>query len=364
MRKMGHGPWVVGVLVAVLCLPEASRAQTVKPQPAPPQTAAPTAPVEQATPAPVLEAPEQPPVPAPATPQVPLGTRVEVLPGASCLERERLLRRVARWLERDTVDDDIRVRVQGDARDEYEVVFTVQKGANQPSERRIADAPEECGQLHAAVALSIALAIDAAIADAKAPTVELPDDDTLVEVPEPEEPAYLRVAGALTGQASSGVLPGVALGAGGRVELGFLPWLDLRAGAMLTAINDERIGSLSGTFSAEIVAGRLDLCAAFDGAPKARLLACAAGMLGRFRTTGQGFSPSQDQSEAWLAVGLGVEAQVETAAWLDIALSLDVVLPTARRTIQTVDTEGDQEDKRVVTKAGVLVAVGPVFHFF
>lgn len=376
MRMTGHGPGLLGLSIALVLGSATAAAQPLamppegaaQPEPAAPESAEPESaePESMGAQSAAEGAGEAGAAPAgpPATPQVLLEQRVEVHPGATCIDRERLLRRIERWLERETVDQDVYVVVRGDERDEYEVVFTVQKGPGTPSERRIADAPEECGQLHAAVALSIALAIDAAIAEAEVPAVELPEDEELVAPPEPPAPPYLRVALGLQGQASSSVLTGVALGGTARFELGFVPWLDLRAGVLGGAISHERIGSIEGTFSAELLAGRLDACAVFDAASKARLLACAGALVGRFRTAGQDFSPSRDQSELWAAAALGAEVQVETLSWLDIALSVDVVLPTASRTIQAVDTDGEPQDARTISKAGVLVGVGPVFQFF
>jgi hypothetical protein len=311
-----------------------------------------------------------PPAPpaVPAHPRVPLHERISVEAGATCLDRRRLIRRVARWLERDRIDARIDVRVRGDEEQAYGVTFTVHRSTDdtRAAVRTIHDAPHDCDQFHSALALSIALAIDATLLEmATAEQAEpLPDDEELLGPPEPEEPAYLRLAGALLGQAGSGVLTGVSLGFGGRFELGPAPWLDLRLGAFYTVVDDQEIGSLDGQFSADVLAGRVDLCGVVQPADELRLLVCGGAGVGRFHTIGEGFSPSTEQSELWVAAVFGLEAQIRAADWLHVAVGVDLLLPTARRRIQAVSPGGEVADDVTVTSTGIVVGVGPVFRFF
>ncbi|MGD8858437.1 MAG: hypothetical protein PVI30_00395 [Myxococcales bacterium] len=325
----------------------------------------------------LARAPSQPPTadsappPAPVEPQhpqVPLHERIAVEPGATCLDRRRLIRRVARWLERDRIDARIHVRVRGDEERAFGVTFTVERSADheRAAVRTIHDAPHDCDQLHSALALSIALAIDATLLEmATAAKAEpLPDDEELLGPAEPEQPRYLRLAAALLGQAGSGVLTGVSLGFGARFELGPAPWLDLRLGAFYTGVSGQEIGSLDGQFSADVLAGRLDVCGVVQPADELRMLVCGGVGAGRFHTRGEGFSPSTEQSELWVATIFGLEAQIRAADWLHVAVGVDLLLPTARRRIQAVSPGGEVADDVTVTSAGIVVGVGPVFRFF
>src|SRR5262245_20564368 len=103
---------------------------------------------------------------APA-PERPIASLVQVEAGATCLETDRLALRIAGWRERDTVDARIRVDVHGDPSSATRVEFTVTAGGA-TSQRTLADAPEDCDQLHSAVALAIALSIDATLMDPRA----------------------------------------------------------------------------------------------------------------------------------------------------------------------------------------------------
>jgi hypothetical protein len=67
------------------------------------------------------------------------------------------------WLERDRIDADIAVRVQGDAAARALVEFEITRDDVRSSPRRMTDLPESCEALHAAVGLAIAVAIDTSV---------------------------------------------------------------------------------------------------------------------------------------------------------------------------------------------------------
>jgi hypothetical protein len=293
-------------------------------------------------------------------------TAIEVEPGATCLAADKLIRRVERWLNQTKVDARIRVHVRGDDSDATEVQFSIDRGDGQPpAVRRIDDAPADCEQLHSALALSIALAIDASILGG-----EVPEDDTWLEEeegpPPAEEPAYLRVALGVLGQLSTGLVTSdLALGAAGRLELGFVPWLDLRVGAVFSSAGGQRVEAVPGTYDASIVAGRLDLCAAYAPAEVLRLLACTSGVIGEFRTSGHDYTESKDQDSLWTAAGGGLEAQALILDRLALALSADLLIPFARRTIRVLDTaDMTTVAQRELTSVGVVIGVGAVFRVF
>lgn len=313
--------------------------------------------------------------PIPAAPSAPepaqrsLLTAIEVQPGATCLAADKLVRRVERWLDQTKVDARIRVHVRGDDAEPNEVEFSIDRGDGlRPAVRRIENAPLDCEQLHSALALSIALAIDASILGGAAEGLELPDDEALTEEPEDEGragPSYLRVAAAVLGEVSTGLITSdIALGAGARLELGFTPWLELRAGALFTGIGGQRVQSVPGTFSASIVAGRADACGVLQPAEALRLLACGAFVLGELRTTGHDFMETSSEGSLWSAAGGGIEVQAAAADPLAFVLGVDVLIPFARKSVLVLDPMGRAVASRDLTSVGVVIGVGVVFRVF
>lgn len=307
--------------------------------------------------------PGLPAAPAAEVPSQALDAAVLFDAGATCLDRDRLVRRVARWLQRDRVDATLHVEVHGDPHDPRKVAFVIDRGHDERRVRSIDDGPADCDQLHAALALSIALAIDANLGMGGAPPPDLPDDDVLLSGK--PKPPYFKLAAALLLHATSGLLTNVSAGASVRVEAGFMPWLDLRLGAFGSTVDDQRIPDITpGTFSAGLIAARADVCLA-HGLGKLRLLACAGGMGGVFRAEGAGFSAasSVDNRAYGAAVG-GFELQAELARWLAIGAAVDLVVPFATRRIQVVDATRRTSGLRTLTSVAVLVGAGPVLRFF
>jgi hypothetical protein len=325
------------------------------------------APAEGPEPADAPGAPLRSPVPV-----RPLAEAVELEPGETCLERDVLTRRVARWLERDTVDERIRIEVRGGAMNS--VKFTIHVGEGHKAERAIHDASLDCDQLHSALALSIALAIDAALMDAeraRAGGEALPSDDELLEVGAEgaggrSGSGYFKLALGVLGHATSGLLTDVAFGASLRIEIGLLRWLDLRAGVFGSALDDQTLPGIPGRFSVDLIAGRLEACVSHD-LRQLRLSLCSGGLLGSFRTRGEGFSgDSFTQSEPWAALSAGVELQAQLTGWLSLAAGADAVVPLHRRAIVVLDPESMPltSREREVPPLALVVAVGPVFRLF
>lgn len=342
------------------------------PAPPPASNSAPAA-APAAAPGTVATPPDAtaPPAPVPDAPAVRsrlVAEAIEVDPGATCLEHDKLVRRVARWLERDHVDARISVHVLGGNSDADEVAFAITFEKHPRAERKIHDAPEDCDQLHSALALSIALAIDATLMDAqRAQETEpdVPSDEELLAAG-PPAPAYFRLAFGAFAHATSGLLTDLAPAASARIELGFVRWLDLRAGALVSRVGDQRLPGAEGRFDVDLIAGRLDACALYS-VTQLRLLACAGGMAGSFRTRGEAFSGgSLTQPRLWLALVGGVELQAEITSWFALAVAIDLAVPLQRREINVRGPDGRPmaPSERQLTAVGVLVGAGPVFRFF
>ena len=305
------------------------------------------------------------------TARLPVQAAIEVQPGATCLERERLARRVARWLGRDHIDARLRIHGRGGA-SPTEVAFTVHRLQHeQPAMRTLTDVPEPCDQLHAAVGLSIALAVDAAVfGGATARPGPAPPAEPAEPPVEPEEQrAYgaepgPRAAVALLAGFSAGMLLSETPVGALRVGLGIEPWFDVRLSALGTWGGGERFQDLEGTFDTRLLLGTLELCLAGNLGRLLRLTGCLGGGLGEFRTSGRGFLSPVDEGKLWAAASGGLFAEVALAPWLALAAGVDLLLPLMGRTIRVATLSGGTADERTVRAAAAVVSLGPVFRFF
>ena len=216
------------------------------------------------------------------------------------------------------------------------------------------------------------LAIDATDPNAVSAALsseDLPDDETLLQTPEKAEPPYFRLAAGVFGLATSGVLTDVAGAGAVRAEVGFVRWLDLRAGALTMAVGDQSIGGASldtAWFEASLTGGGLEACPAFNVAPKFRALACVGAIAGRFRTAGHGSAiNASSHASLWLALTGGFEAQAELASRLALAVSVDLAVPLIGHRIELQATDGTGAGRpRVLLPVGVLIGVGLVIRIF
>jgi hypothetical protein len=301
-------------------------------------------------------------------PTRPLADALQLEPNATCLEHERLSERVARWLQRDHVDEGVQVLVRGSADDAHTVSFVIVRttadGKTDRAQRTMSDAPADCDQLHSALALSIALAIDANPGEATDP---LPDDEALLAGP--PEPAYFAFGAAALAHASSGLLTDIAPAVSLRAHLAFVPWLELRVGALGSLLAGQsmpsRIGTrIEGSFDVGLAVGRLDACGVHV-LEQLRLLACVGALGGFFGTRGTGFSAgSFIQNRAYVAVLGSFELQAELGSVVALAAAVDLVFPFGDRQIRVVGPDLDVVGERSPGPVAVLVGVGPVFRFF
>jgi hypothetical protein len=297
----------------------------------------------------------------PSVPTRPLEQAVEFTPGATCLERELLLRRVARWLRRDDVDAGLTIKVQGSATRKNSASFAMVHVDGRRAERRIDDAPADCDQFHSALALSIALAIDATLS-APAPAGEEP-----LAPPEPSGPPYFRLAFGVLGHATAGVLTDVSGALSARAEVGFVPWLDVRGSFVASALSDQRFPNAEGRFDIQLLAGAIDACLAHSVAPHLRLAVCAGAMAGALQTRGHEDARLDARKDAkpWFGLDGSFEAQAELLPWLALVAGVDLVVPLAtQRIIVAASDSNAAAGERELTSVGVLIGAGPVFRVF
>ena len=277
--------------------------------------------------------------------QKPLEDAIEVVRGATCLQRERVVGHVRMWLGRAQVDPALRVIVRGDAANARALSFDIVRGREQ-RHRAFDVAPESCDDLHAVVGLAIALAIDAeALAGLAAPASKV-------------VPALRRIAIALA--AANELLPNFSFGADVGIELGVLSWLSARLDAFGQFSLDDTISGSRGRFDAVLAAGSLQVCAGGRPDPEVRLALCVGPAAGAVYAAGRGYTPNRAATGLWLGVRSG--ARLEARLGLLWVLDIDVL-----SAITTPSFEADRGAGMVLLRppstTGFMLGLGPAFAF-
>jgi hypothetical protein len=284
----------------------------------------------------------------PAAPPAVASTRslTEVLtlePGASCLERERLIAHVKMWLGGDRVDASVQIQVHGDPVDRQKLWFELARGG-QSSRRSFEPAPDSCDDAHAVMGLSIALALDAErLRDTVAP-----------------QPAVPRLK-LLSAQAAFAfdLLPDASLGGALGGELGLLPWLSARADVLVQYSWADTISGSSGHFDSLWAGGSLQVCAGGRADPRLRIALCVGLASGAVHAWGTDYAPSSSETGLWLGVRSGLRFDLELGIdWLlDVDVMSAIVAPafTAQR--------GANELTRQSSSTAFMVSLGPALKF-
>jgi hypothetical protein len=289
-------------------------------------------------------------------------------PGASCLERGRLIERIARWRERATLDLPLEVHVRGDAQAPTRVFFSVTREGTPPTERMLDNAPSDCDQLHSAVALSIALAIDAILSGNRSPAPPLP----AAQPSEPEAAKPRRQQGmgpyielGLLGGASVGVVTNTALAGLPRLQVAPLPWLSLALAGIATRAVRTTFADVQGHFSTTLLAGGVDACVGGETAERLSFFMCGGARVGGFTTGAEGYSTDYVRTRVWWALAASGQARAWIVPSVAIGLSLEALFALAeRRLALQSETPGVPDIQRPMPRVGLSIAVGPVFRFY
>jgi len=307
----------------------------------------------------------------------PLSESIKVSPGETCLDEARLERRIARWLERDSIDGRIGILVSGGP-GATDVRFVVSRRGEAPAERILDAVPEPCDQLHAAVALSIALSIDATLlgqADVSDDEALGPEDDFEqepqdpgIELPQPPDEA-LTFAPEVSVLLSAGIASGLVVGEApvARLFVGFspFPWVDVRLGALGVLARGRRFERVVGSYDTSLYGGRLDLCLVTRVAGAMRLSGCLGAEVGSFSTDGDGDFPGggEVQRSVWAAALAGVAVEVAIVGPVGLGLDLDLNAPLQSRRVQVADDNGRSIAFEELPPLAFAATLGPVLRF-
>jgi hypothetical protein len=306
-----------------------------------------------------------------------LADALVVEPGATCLARETLLADIRSWRDHDLLDYRIAIRVRGSSDDPRSLEFVVWFGDEVVIERSFDQAPDSCTDLHAVVALAIAIALDDAlpvelgIVDPAPEPVEqvgagegdVPDfTDEQEPTPRRRGPAFAVTAAAGT---FVGVTPRASFGALGSFDIRPLEHFDVRIGALVTHLPGFELdapGYGEGRVAVTVAAGRVDLC--WGTSPRrvrARLCGGVAG--GATVSAGQGYSTDFRRSMPWFAGIVGIDLAVRLIGPLSLELRVEGVFPFQRTVLDVRSTGGQLLARERFAVTGLIAAVGPRFEF-
>lgn len=337
--------------------------------------------------APVVGVPEpEPEAPSPAT--VPSGERVAVAdaldldPGATCLEHDRLVEQVVTWLERDELDPRLTVAVVGDPTEVRTLRFTLHDRGTPIAERTFAPGPSSCDDLHSVVALAIALAVDATVLESvgitPAPPTEPEPAPEPAPLPEPErtetsEPSPLpdlaprprpwALRASLRGLLTVGVPP--TLGGGGQLglEAGWRDLVDVQLGVLATSAGAQPVdagaqSSGEATLAVTLVAGRADACVG-PQLRRVRPRLCGGVLAGAALAEGRGFRDDYRATLPWLAVALGGDVRVGLSARTALSFGLDGLVSLVRPVFD-VREDFEVRQLRELPRFGAAIGMGVV----
>lgn len=296
-----------------------------------------------------------------------------VEPGATCLDPARLLANVESWRDDPRVDIRVAIRVRGSDSDPHALEFVVAVADEVAVERGFNPAPPDCDDLHAVVALAIAIALDDTLAGELGilappeppPPVEqvTPGDGDLPrERRKPTRPT--RAGPGLAVSAAGGVFAGLTprLSAGGLVSFDIRPrdHFDVRLGALASYLPAFNLDT--GRVAVTLAAGRFDLCWGTEPI-EVRLRVCGGVAGGATVSRATGFADNFRRTTPWFAGLVGVDLAAHLIGPLALELRVEAVFPMQRTRLDVRSDAGQLLASEVFPVAGVLVAVGPRFEF-
>lgn len=326
---------------------------------------------------PVIEVPEVEP-----SEGVAVADALDLDPGATCLEHDRLVEQVVTWLERDELDARLTVVVVGDPTEVRTLRFTLQDRGKPIAERTFAPGPSSCDDLHAVVALALALAVDATVLESVGIAPTLPAEAIPEPPPEPEpepaptvamEPSPLpdleprRRAWALRAQLRGLLTVGVppTLGGGGQLglEAGWRDLVDVQLGVLATSAGAEPVDAGAQTAGqasllVRLVAGRADVCVG-PQLRRVRPRLCGGMLVGAALAEGRGFRDDYRTTLPWVAVALGGDVRVGLSARTALSFGLDGLVSVVRPTFD-VREDFQVRQLRDLPRFGAAIGMGVV----
>lgn len=271
---------------------------------------------------------------------------LEVKPDSSgCLDQRRLEGFVRLWLGRSRVQADIHIVVWPNLQAKRPRIIVEIIEGNKRRERIFDPAPEDCADVHAALGLVIALAIDA---------------DALRRFPgvESDLPPKWIVSASLA--AGYDVLSGPSVGVRIGVEDEWLTWFSGRLDLLSHCSPSNALGPSAGRYEVLLSAASLQPCMGGRLSKATRLALCSGLGIGALYARGRQFASSSSDTGLWIAVINTLRAEVKLGIiWI---IDFDIAAPLYAPTIHVTREDGEDRIQQLDT-IGFLLGIGPAYRF-
>jgi hypothetical protein len=262
-----------------------------------------------------------------------------------CLDHESVTAQVEDWLGRDEIDARLRIVI-----DEAEGVpyFTIALGGAARQGRSFPNLPSECQEQPRAVALSIALAVDALL------------PGSVHAGPRAAQWILGLDLGALT------PLPAKpALGAGASLSHGLAPWFRPALGFLVLSATDQPVTD-QGPARFDVRAAVLRLSGCFvmhPGDGTLALGACPGVWLGPLTTSASGVSSPRSETELWGALATALELHVRLGTSIGLHVGADVMFAMHKSSVEVWGGDGKPASERPFPRVLGAVRLGPTIFF-
>lgn len=317
---------------------------------------------------------------------------------STCLEKKEISNQVAMWLGRQEIDQRLDITIDDMAKG---VRFTVKRDGVTLGERTLDVKRVPCEEIHAAVGLGVASAIDAtilgslgippapAVTDTWAPPTEPAPPPAPVSL-EPYSPSMMTASGpmlvpparplpplppvadgprkppyftaTLEGIVLIEVLPKVTLGVVPAAELTVFRGFDLRLSALATG--QTTVDIAGGTADTGLIAARFDACAVlYIKEDVGRLRGCAGLVAGGVTAEGFGFDDPRAVVSPWVAPSVRADVRWSIVPIFGLVVGVEGFFPGLKPELQVVDGTGKVFRVVDFPLAGVGVSFGPSLTF-
>jgi len=303
----------------------------------------------------------------------------------TCIEADALAAQISMWLGGRPLDARISISVEDGPNG---VRFTVTREAQSLGSRTLHVVGVPCQQIHAAVGLGVAVAIDATVLDSlgvtptPAPPLPAPPPPAPVLPPRaappppvwqppplppspPEEesgPVAPWLTSTVQGLVLLGVLPEVQVGLSPSFDINLFRGFDIRIGALGTP--EVRVDVGTGEANVSLVAGRLDACVvAVLRENVARLRGCAGVTAGAISAEGVGFEETRASTAPWVAPTARIDGRWSFGSVFGLLLGVDGFFPGLKPELEVLSGDGSVQAARAFPAAGMALSVGPSITF-
>lgn len=273
-------------------------------------------------------------------------------PGVTCLELDELVRQLGRWLRDEAIPGQYEFVVEGSAVEPRAARLFVQRGGRTVAQREFAPGPARCSELHAAVALALALAIKAS---AREESGAAPPAVTAERAPG----WAVTVAGLTTYHLLPKLAPGLALAV--RRELG--EHVSLRLGAFGVAAFGAELEPQGRAYDATLAAARAEACASTRLAASMRGGLCGGVWAGALYAAGARAPGARSAVVSWFALAGAAEVELELSAPWSLELALALALPLHEVRVGLTAADGTPAASEALPPRAWALALGPAYKF-